>query len=163
MFDPQEANGSNNQNTPCGELRDPSFTDPSVIVDELVSPPQLSSSYYWASITPLICGGLGPTVTLIALSGSADRWRTENLPDGTARTERDPTWVVASTAVAVVAGFIANIFLFMRMVGRGNQKHMQYMCIALWALECTYRLFPIVPDYSYLEFRYYRSVRRNRR
>lgn len=91
---------------------------------------------YWATISPLICGGLGPTLTLMAISGCADRWRTETLPDGTVITEKDPTWVVAITAVAIVVGFFANIFLLMRMLGRANPKHMQYMSIALWTLEC---------------------------
>jgi hypothetical protein len=91
---------------------------------------------YWASISPLICGGFGPTLTLMAISGCADRWRTENLPDGTVITEKDPEWVVAITAVAIVVGFFANIFLLMRMLGRANPKYMQYLSIALWALEC---------------------------
>lgn len=88
---------------------------------------------YLASITPLICGGLGPTLTLMAISGCADRWRTE---DGTVITERDPVWVIAITAVAIVVGFFANIFLLMRMLGRANPKYMQYLSIALWTLEC---------------------------
>ena len=91
---------------------------------------------YWASITPLVCGGLGPTLTLMALSGCADHWRTEDLADGRILVERDPAWVVAATAVAIVIGFIANIFLLMRMLGRANPKYMQYLCIIMWSIEC---------------------------
>ena len=91
---------------------------------------------YWASITPLICGALGPTLTLMALSGCADRWRILELPDGSFHIEPDPQWVVVITAVAIVIGFIANIFLLMRMLGRANPKSMQYLCVTFWALEC---------------------------
>src|SRR5277367_3431238 len=91
---------------------------------------------YMASITPLVCGGLGPTLTLMAISGCADRWRTEDFPDGRVLVERDPKWVVAATAVAIITGFVANIFLMMRMLGRANPKIMQYLCIAFWSLEC---------------------------
>jgi hypothetical protein len=91
---------------------------------------------YWASITPLVCGGLGPTLTLMAISGCADRWRTEDFSDGRVLVESDPKWVVAATAVAIITGFVANIFLMMRMLGRANPKIMQYLCIAFWSLEC---------------------------
>jgi len=72
----------------------------------------------------------------MAISGCADRWRAENFPNGTVKTEKDPDWVVATTAVAIVVGLFANIFLLMRMLGRGNPKYMQYMSITLWTLEC---------------------------
>src|SRR5208282_1206307 len=49
---------------------------------------------YIASITPLICGGLGPTITLMALSGCADEWRDEQI-DGRNLADRDPKWVIA--------------------------------------------------------------------
>lgn len=91
---------------------------------------------YWASITPLICGGLGPTVTLMALSGCADKWRSEDIL-GQPVTEPDPLWVVVVTAIAIVVGFIANTFLLIRMMGRGDPKLMQYLSIILWTLECN--------------------------
>jgi hypothetical protein len=92
---------------------------------------------YWASITPLICGGLGPTLTLMAISGCADKWRSETFPNGITIAEEDPIWVCIVTALAIVIGFIANIFLLIRMMGRGNPKHLQYGAIILWILECT--------------------------
>ncbi|SRR6266496_3028240 len=122
-----------------GHRNTTSSTDPSYSIGIPHSSKKSHSSWlrYWASITPLICGGLGPTLTLMAISGCADRWRTENSPNGTVTTEMNPRWVVAITAVAIVVGFIANIFLLMRMLGRANPKHMQNMSIALWTLECT--------------------------
>jgi potassium channel subfamily K len=90
---------------------------------------------YLASITPLICGGLGPTITLLALSGCADRWRTETV-GGDFIQDGDPTWVVVVTAIAIAIGLLANVFLLMRMLGRGNPKYMQINCILLWAIEC---------------------------
>jgi len=109
---------------------------------------------YMASITPLVCGGLGPTLTLMAISGCADRWRTEDFPDGRVLVERDPPWVLATTAVAIVLGFLANIFLLMRMLGRANPKHMQYLCIGLWFLECIVPILFSSLTYSYYKFRY---------
>jgi hypothetical protein len=99
---------------------------------------QISWLLYWASITPLICGGVGPTLMLMAISGCADRWGTKHLSDGTIISERDPAWVIGVTATAIVIGFIANIFLLMRMLGRANPKYMQYASIVLWTLECTF-------------------------
>jgi len=90
---------------------------------------------YLASITPLICGGLGPTITLLALSGCADRWRTEVI-DGRLIEEPDPKWVIIVTSVAISVGFLANIFLLLRILDRGNPKHLQILCIVFWALEC---------------------------
>jgi hypothetical protein len=116
---------------------------------------------YLASITPLICGGLGPTLTLMAISGCADHWRAEELPDGHFLVERDPQWVIASTAVAIVVGFIANIFLLMRMLGRANPKHMQNLCIGLWFLECIVPLSNF--NNSCYKFRYNWSLCTNRR
>jgi hypothetical protein len=98
---------------------------------------QISWLLYWASITPVICGGLGPTLTLMAISGCADQWRAKHLSDGTIISERDPSWVIGITTTAIVVGFIANIFLLMRMLGRANPKYMQYASIVLWTLECT--------------------------
>jgi hypothetical protein len=95
----------------------------------------VSWSLYLASITPLICGGLGPTLTLLALSGCADRWRVATI-DGLLIEDPDPKWVTITTSVAVAIGLVANIFLLMRMLGRGNPKHMQWLCIILWFLEC---------------------------
>jgi len=105
---------------------------------------------YIASITPLICGGLGPTLTLMAISGCADRWRTEDFPDGLV--ERNPRWVVATTAVAILLGGIANIFLLMRMMGRANPKHMQNLCIGLWFLECNCPLFQVLINIAVINF-----------
>ena len=51
------------------------------------------------------------------LGGIVDNWRTGSFPDGTVRAENNPQWVVAITAVAIVVGFFANIFLLMRMLG----------------------------------------------
>lgn len=93
---------------------------------------------YWVSITPLICGGLGPMLTLLALSGCVDPWRFENLLNGTTRTDKDPKWVIAIIGVALFVGLIANIFLLLTMLGRANQKYMQLLSIALWTLECMY-------------------------
>jgi len=98
---------------------------------------QISWLLYWASITPIICGALGPTLTLMAISGCADRWRTKHLSDGTIISEPDPAWVIGVTATAIVVGFIANIFLLMRMLGRANPKYIQYATIILWTVECT--------------------------
>jgi hypothetical protein len=91
---------------------------------------------YWSSVTPLFCGALGPTLTLLALSGCLDRWRVLAMPDGSRTSERDPRWVVSITALAIIIGFVANILLLMRMMGRGNPKHIQYWTIALWVVEC---------------------------
>ena len=74
-------------------------------------------------------------MTLMALSGCADKWRSEEV-SGVVIDEPDPKWVAAVAAVAIVVGFIANIFLLMRMMGRGNPKHMQYLSITLWTIEC---------------------------
>lgn len=112
---------------------------------------------YWSSITPVICGGLGPLVTLLALSGCADKWRTKTV-DGIAVEERDPKWAMVTTAVAIVLGFIANIFLLMRMMGRGNPKHMQYWSIFLWTMECNYSLI-CVADYSRDQLYDHRTIR----
>src|SRR5579862_9246490 len=59
---------------------------------------------YWASITPLLCGAFGPVLTLLALSGCADRWRLYATTDGEALSEKDPKWVIAVTALAIVVG-----------------------------------------------------------
>lgn len=111
-----------------------SFGDPS---DD--APPSSRKGTTWlqyvASITPLICGGLGPTITLMALSGCADKWRDEEIGDRTID-EKDPKWVVATTSLAICIGFIANVLLLARMMGRGNPKYMQYGSIVLWVIEC---------------------------
>jgi hypothetical protein len=91
---------------------------------------------HWASITPLIVGGLGPTITLLAISGCADAWRVDEFPNGIHVSEKDKKWVIACTAIAIVVGFFANLFLLFRMVGRGSPKYMQYLSISLWSLEC---------------------------
>lgn len=117
---------------------------------------------YWASITPVICGGLGPTLTLMAISGCADRWRTKSFPDGTVITEKDPNWVIAITAVAIIVGLFANLFLLMRMLGRANPKYMQHMTIALWILECIAFSRGVAKNSCY-EFHYYWSLCSNRR
>ena len=98
---------------------------------------------YWVRITPLICGGLGPMLTLLSLSGCVDPWRIENLPNGTTRTDKDPNWVIAIIVAALVLGLIANIFLLLTMLGRANQKYMQRLSITLWTLECMYIHFKI--------------------
>jgi hypothetical protein len=110
---------------------------------------QQSWIMHWASITPLICGGLGPVLTLMALSGCADRWRAENFPGGHTVPEDDPTWVVCITAVAIVIGFTANVLLLMRMMGRGNPKLIQYWSIGLWTLEC---IFLVLSDLAIMNF-----------
>ena len=91
---------------------------------------------YWASITPLLCGALGPVLTLLALSGCADRWRMYVAPDGSNLFEKDPRWVIGVTALAIIVGLFANILLLLRMLGRGNPKHLQIFAILLWFLEC---------------------------
>ena len=91
---------------------------------------------YWASITPLLCGALGPVLTLLALSGCADRWRMYVAPDGSDLFEKDPRWVIGVTALAIIVGLFANILLLLRMLGRGNPKHLQIFAILLWFLEC---------------------------
>ena len=58
------------------------------------------------------------------------------LADGRVISEKDPPWVIGVTASAIVVGFIANVFLLLRMLGRGNPKYVQFTCIALWTLEC---------------------------
>ena len=97
---------------------------------------------YWASVTPLIVGALGPTLTLLAISGCADKWRVRVFPAGLDVPVRDPRWVIGLTATAILIGFIANIFLLLRMIGRGNPKYMQDLSILLWTLECISRYFP---------------------
>ena len=92
---------------------------------------------YWASITPLLCGAFGPVLTLLALSGCADRWRLYATTDGETLSGKDPKWVIAVTALAIIVGLIANILLLARMLGRGNPKHLQWFAIILWLLECT--------------------------
>jgi hypothetical protein len=92
---------------------------------------------YWSSVTPLFCGALGPTLTLLALSGCLDRWRVFEIPGGSRASDRDPRWVIAITALAIIIGFVANILLLTRMMGRGNPKYIQYWTIALWAIECS--------------------------
>lgn len=109
---------------------------------------------YWASITPLLCGAFGPVLTLLALSGCADRWRMYVTKEGGGQLfEKDPRWVIAVTALAIVVGLIANILLLLRMLGRGNPKHLQLFAIILWLLECTSSpllLPPRSPHYSSL-------------
>ena len=95
---------------------------------------------HWAAITPLIVGGLGPTLTLLAISGCADNWRVIQLPSGLYVAEKDATWVLVCTGLAIVIGFIANVFMLLRMMGRGNPKHMQNLSIILWTVECKCRL-----------------------
>src|SRR5215471_9331380 len=60
-------------------LRNPTLSSsPSYSIGLARAPKKSRTSWlrYWASITPLICGGLGPALTLLAISGCADRWRT---------------------------------------------------------------------------------------
>lgn len=97
---------------------------------------QRTSLLYWSSLTPLFCGGIGPTLTLLALSGCLDHWRVYEMPDGSSTSDRDPHWVVGVTALAIIVGFIANILLLLRMIGRGNPKLLQLWAILLWLLEC---------------------------
>src|ERR1700721_2812130 len=52
-----------------------------------------------AQITPLICGAIGPVVTLLALSGCADQWRVFENEDGTEFSEPDPKWVIVPTVI----------------------------------------------------------------
>ena len=59
------------------------------------------------------------------------------MPDGSHVSEKDPRWVVGITALAIVIGFIANILLLLRMMGRGNPKIIQYWTIVLWMTECA--------------------------
>ena len=91
---------------------------------------------YWANITPLICGALSPISILLGLSGCADPWRVMKLPDASYDSEKNPQWVVATTASAVVIAFTANILLLMRITGRGNPYPMQFWTVILWILEC---------------------------
>jgi len=112
--------------TPSSSLR----SYPTAQIHQHISWPR-----YLALNTPIICGGLGPTVTLLALSGCADRWRTAVI-NGRLIEDPDPKWVVVVTSVAIAVGFLANVFLLLRMLDRGNPKHMQFLCIVLWALEC---------------------------
>jgi len=90
-----------------------------------------------ASITPLICASFGPVVTLLALSGCADRWRVFDNGNGTVFDEPDPPWVVATTVTAIVVGLVANTFMLLRMVGRGHPKWDQNISIVLWLTECA--------------------------
>ena len=71
----------------------------------------------------------------MALSGCADKWRDEDIGDRTID-DKDPKWVVATTSLAICIGFIANVLLLARMMGRGNPKYMQYGSIVLWVIEC---------------------------
>ena len=96
---------------------------------------------YWASITPIICGGLGPALTLLALSGCVDSWRALALPDGSQLKEGNPVWVIVPTTIAIIFGLIANILLLLSMTGNRNPKYtkyIQYCAIILWILECTF-------------------------
>ena len=79
--------------------------------------------------------------------------------DGTSFSERDPRWVIASTAVAISVGVFANIFLLLRMMARGNPAFNQYMSIALWLLECIFQLS--MANGSNHQFCYCWSVRSN--
>ena len=90
---------------------------------------------YTASIAPLICGAVGPTVTLFALSGCVDEWGYINLPDGLIIKEKDPTWVVATTVTALLIGFLANILLLVRLLGRGESNYTVHLSIILWILQ----------------------------
>jgi len=138
---------------------EPSFQtdDPSLAIDTSQTPSSSLRSHpteqihqhiswprYLASNTPIICGGLGPTITLLALSGCADRWRTAVI-NGRLIEDPDPKWVVIVTSIAIAVGFLANVFLLLRMLGRGNPKYMQFLCVVLWALECFPPLFPHFP------------------
>jgi hypothetical protein len=89
-----------------------------------------------ASVTPLICGSIGPVVTLLALSGCADEWREHVDADGKVLSEPDPRWVVATTVTALVMGVVANLFMLLRMTGTGPSKWNQNISISLWILEC---------------------------
>lgn len=96
---------------------------------------------YCVSITPIICGGIGPALTLLALSGCVDSWRALPLPDGSQFNEGDPVWVIVPTTIAIIIGVIANILLLVSMTGNRNPKHtkhIQYCAIILWILECTF-------------------------
>src|SRR5436190_7299590 len=90
---------------------------------------------YWASITPIICGALGPALTLLAISGCVDNWRAVGFADGSQLDEVDPAWVIAPTATAIILGLAANILLLVRMTGNRNFKFLQYWSIILWTLE----------------------------
>jgi energy-converting hydrogenase Eha subunit A len=99
---------------------------------------------YWASICPVICGALGPTLSLLAIAGCTDRWRYFYESDGDYFSEKDPTWIIATTVVAIVLGVIANIFLALRMLARGNPALNQYLSITLWSLQCIINVVCIV-------------------
>jgi hypothetical protein len=103
---------------------------------------------YWASITPLVCGAMGPTVTLFALSGCVDRWRALEV-NGVQILEPDPGWVVAATVTALVVGLAANLFMLLRMASRGNPKWNQNLSIILWFTECPLPLLPPGPCSQY--------------
>jgi hypothetical protein len=90
---------------------------------------------YFSSIGPLICGGVGPAVTLLALSGCVDKWKFITLPDGSVVKEEDPSWVIATTVSALLIGFIANVVLAVRLLGMGNPNHAQYWSITLWITQ----------------------------
>jgi hypothetical protein len=102
--------------------------------------PELQHSWFQrvASFHPLVCGGIAPTIVLFALSGCADRWGI-NIMDGLPVEEPDPEWVIIITSVAAMVGLIANFILLWRILGRGNPKLMQLLCITLWLLEGTFK------------------------
>ena len=92
---------------------------------------------YWISITPMVCGAQGPVLTLLTIAGCVDQWRII-LENGERTNSENPRWVVGVTALTIIIGLIPNLFLSLRMMGRGNPKYLQIWSIGLWALECMH-------------------------
>ena len=91
---------------------------------------------YWASVTPIICGALGPALTLLAISGCVDPWRGSDLPDGSHFNEKDPLWVIVITSIAIILGLAANMLLIISLMTTRESRHTQYITIILWMLAC---------------------------
>ena len=93
---------------------------------------------YLLSLTPLICGAIGPVAILLAISGRIDPWRAASLSDGSQVSDGYHDWVRTPTLIAIIMGVIANIFVLARLLVQDQHpQHLQYWSLLFWVLECT--------------------------
>jgi hypothetical protein len=87
---------------------------------------------YWSHIAPVLCCAVGPTVTLWAITGCIDSWRTIIRSDGSHFNERDPAWTNVITAIAIAFGVTANVILWVRLWRETSRTH--HWSLILWAV-----------------------------
>lgn len=84
-----------------------------LIKASLILDSDASGSYFWqlcASLLPLTTAPIGFLGNLASIISLADPWR---LVDGTDHNIQDTAWVLALNSVALAAGVLANVLLFM--------------------------------------------------